>query len=166
VEAALDAAVHLFWSQGFAATSVRQLCDAMGIQPGSFYHLFSSKEDCFRRSLQRYLESQPVPRVPSKAAIRMWFDAIVDPRRTPKGCLLVISAVEHPLLDPESAAFVTAAMKSVEEFFCRCCGDRGDASLLAAAVLAIHVLARSGAKPAQLRRIADRATLAIGLADS
>lgn len=167
LDAALDAAVQLFWSQGYAATSVRQLCSAMGIQPGSFYAAFESKETCFRRALDRYLDGQLVPCEPGPLAVRLWFDAIVDPARTPKGCLLVGSAVEHPLLDAESQALVTERIAAMEAFFRRSLGRRpgarADASLLGAAVLAIHVLARTGAPPAQLRRVADRALAAAGL---
>lgn len=166
VEAALDAAVQTFWSRGFAATSVRQLCDAMRIQAGSFYHAFGSKEECFRRALERYLATQRVPREPGPDAIRVWFDAIVDPKRTPKGCLLVMSAIEHPLLDPSSAALVSARMKRVEDFFAACLGDehdRADAALLASTVVAIHVLARSGTPSSHLRRLADRAMAAVGI---
>lgn len=168
LDAALDAAVTLFWQRGYAATSVRQLCEAMGIRPGSFYAAFESKEACFRRALDRYLATQGLPRAAGPAAIRLWLDAITDPARTPKGCLLVNSAVEHPLLDPDSQTVVRKRMRAMEELFRRSLADRpdprGDAALLAAAVVAIHVQARTGARPAELRRIADRALLAVGLA--
>jgi TetR/AcrR family transcriptional regulator, transcriptional repressor for nem operon len=170
LDAALDVAVRLFWQRGYAATSVRQLCDAIGIQPGSFYAAFESKEACFRQALDRYLQTQGLPRAAGPAAIRLWLDAITDPARTPKGCLLVHSAVEHPLLDPDSQALVRKRMRAMEELFRQSLGDRpdarGDAALLAAAVVAIHVQARAGARPSELRRIADRVLRAIGLANS
>jgi TetR/AcrR family transcriptional regulator, transcriptional repressor for nem operon len=167
LDAALDAAVELFWSQGFAATSVRQLCEAMDIRPGSFYAAFESKEECFRRALARYLQGQGIPSEPGPAAVRAWFDAILDPARRARGCLLVSSAVEHPLLDERSQALVSARMRGLQDFFRLCLEGRErareDAALLAAAVIGVHVLARAGAPPAELRRIARRALQATGL---
>ena len=167
VDRALDVAVRLFWKQGYAATSVRQLCDAMGLQPGSFYAAFESKDACFRRALERYLASQALPREPSHDAIRAWLDAIVDPARMPKGCLLVVSAVERPMLDAKSARFVRDRITAMRSFFTACLADRDraadDAALIGAAVVAIHVQARAGTDAAELRRIADRALEAVGL---
>ncbi len=40
----LDAAVALIRAQGFAATSVDQLCKAAGVTKGAFFHHFPSKE--------------------------------------------------------------------------------------------------------------------------
>ncbi|MDQ3035443.1 MAG: TetR/AcrR family transcriptional regulator, partial [Myxococcota bacterium] len=148
-DAALDAAVRLFWERGFFATSVRDLCDAMGIQPGSFYAAFGNKEACFRRALERYLATQPQPGAPGPDAIRAWLRVIVDPKREPKGCLLVHSAVEHPSLDALTQSLVTERLEALERFFTLCLrgrpSARADASLLAATVLAIHVRARAGA---------------------
>jgi TetR/AcrR family transcriptional repressor of nem operon len=158
LEQATERAMRLFWKRGYAATSVRDLCLAMSLNPGSFYAAFQSKERCFRLALDRYLATQPVPRVPGPEAIRRWFEVIVDPRRAPKGCLLVMSAVELPLLDPASRRTVRAALARTRAFFARCLADRPEqAALLTAAVTAIHVMARAGTPPAELRRVADQA---------
>lgn len=172
LEAALDAAVKVFWTRGYSATSVRELCEAMHIQPGSFYGAFGSKEECFRKSLERYLATQGLPRNPSEDAIIAWLDAIVSPKRTPRGCLLVASAMETAQLDGASQKLVADKLTAMETFFARCLAARGkrqaqaDAALLAASVAGIHVLARAGASPRQLRRAADRVLFAIGLAHS
>lgn len=168
LEAALDRAVVIFWERGFAATSVRDLCEAMDIGAGSFYAAFGSKSECFRRALDRYLVTQGTPREPSCEAIALWLEAIVDPCRTPSGCLLVDSAVEHPLLEPAAQEKVSGHLDGMEAFFRRALASRGacardDAALLAGAVVAIHVLARTGAAPARLRRLANRALDAVGL---
>ena len=55
IDEALEIAMRHFWRNGFQGSSVRSLCEAMGIKPGSFYSAFGSKEDCFRLALQRYL---------------------------------------------------------------------------------------------------------------
>lgn len=168
VQAALDRAVTLFWERGFAATSVRDLCEAMDIGPGSFYGAFGSKSECFRRALDRYLATQGTPCEPGVEAIHLWLEAIVDPCRTPKGCLLVDSAVEHPLLDSCAQEQVERRLEEMEIFFrrslaCRGARARDDASLLAGAVVAIHVLSRTGAAPVRLRRLANRALEAVDL---
>jgi TetR/AcrR family transcriptional repressor of nem operon len=170
VNRALDVAVRLFWAQGYAATSVRQLCEEMGIRPGSFYAAFDTKDACFRQALARYLAGQGLPREPGPAAVRAWFGAIVAPSRRGKGCLLVSSAAEHPSLEAGGRQLVTGHLSAMEDFFAACLGGRPgareDAALLAAAVIAVHVLSRSGASPARLRRIARRALIAAGLDDS
>ena len=43
----LDAAAELFVSQGYAATTLRQIAAATGIKAGSIYHHFDSKEALF-----------------------------------------------------------------------------------------------------------------------
>jgi AcrR family transcriptional regulator len=43
-DAALEAAMFLFWRKGFAATSMNDLCDAMGVRSPSLYAAFGSKE--------------------------------------------------------------------------------------------------------------------------
>lgn len=169
VDEALDAAVELFWQQGYASTSVRQLCEAMGIQAGSFYAAFESKEACFRRALQRYVEVQLPALVPEPAAIRAWFRVITAASRKGKGCLLVNSAVESPGLDEPTQVEIEGRLRALEAFFGACLHGRptarADAELLVATVVSIHVLARSGTTPAKLRRIAARALELTGLAE-
>src|SRR5262245_15354704 len=41
----LAAALELFGTQGYARTSIEQLCQTAGVGTNSFYDLFSSKED-------------------------------------------------------------------------------------------------------------------------
>lgn len=53
---ALDAAMTLFWRQGYHATSLKDLEQALAMKPGSIYAAFKSKENLFRLSLQRYFD--------------------------------------------------------------------------------------------------------------
>lgn len=52
--AVLDAAAAEFRVHGFADTSTAQLCDATGVQRGSLYNAFTSKDELFVQSLERY----------------------------------------------------------------------------------------------------------------
>ena len=55
-EAALDAAMQLFWRKGYEATSMRDLLDGMGIGRGSFYDTFGDKHALFLAALDRFEE--------------------------------------------------------------------------------------------------------------
>jgi AcrR family transcriptional regulator len=57
-EAALDAAMLLFWEHGYEATSLAMLREAMGLTPPQIYNAFTDKETLFRRALARYHEKE------------------------------------------------------------------------------------------------------------
>ena len=52
-EAILDAAEPLFGSQGFAATTIKQIGKAAGLNPALIYYYFGSKEELYRAILNR-----------------------------------------------------------------------------------------------------------------
>ena len=51
----LDSARFLFWERGFAGTSMADLLAHSGVNSGSFYHFFDSKEALLREVLEGYL---------------------------------------------------------------------------------------------------------------
>ena len=53
-DVALQAAMLVFWRKGFLATSVNDLCDAMGIRSPSLYAAFGSKENVYVEAVQLY----------------------------------------------------------------------------------------------------------------
>ncbi|HEX6912593.1 MAG TPA: TetR family transcriptional regulator [Longimicrobium sp.] len=55
--AILDAAEALFAGQGFAATTIKQIGAAAGVNPALIYYYFGSKEELYRRLLQRLLST-------------------------------------------------------------------------------------------------------------
>ena len=50
----LDAARQLIRTQGYAATSVDELCAAAGVTKGSFFHHFKSKEEMTLAAIERW----------------------------------------------------------------------------------------------------------------
>lgn len=50
----LETALELFSSQGFGATSMRQIADSSGISVGNLYHHFPNKEAIFKRLIDDY----------------------------------------------------------------------------------------------------------------
>lgn len=52
----LDAAMEIFWLQGYESTSMKDLLAATGLHKGSLYQAFGDKHSLFIRSLRRYMD--------------------------------------------------------------------------------------------------------------
>ena len=101
-EAILNAML-LFWEQGFEATSISQLREAMGgISAGSFYTAFKSKEALFEEVIKMYKDTfgqvtfclnddSLEPRRAIEQALRQSAKMQTDDGN-PAGCSLVLSA--------------------------------------------------------------------------
>ncbi len=144
-EAAVGAAMELFWTKGYEATSVDDLVQRLGIGRGSLYAAFGSKHALYLRALDRYrcehmagaFAALDDPDAPLRPALGRFFDALiadtlgVPPRRgaapgrasrpqegRPQGCFMVNATTERAACDPDVAARVRenlAAMESVLE---------------------------------------------------
>jgi AcrR family transcriptional regulator len=57
-DAALEAAMLLFWERGFEGTSMADLTQAMGLNPSSIYAAFGDKHALFSLAVNRYLDSR------------------------------------------------------------------------------------------------------------
>ncbi|MBB5720561.1 AcrR family transcriptional regulator [Loktanella ponticola] len=53
-DAALDAAMTLFWGKGYHATSLKDLEAALTLKPGSIYAAFESKQNLYLLAMSRY----------------------------------------------------------------------------------------------------------------
>ncbi|WP_405663697.1 TetR/AcrR family transcriptional regulator [Streptomyces sp. NBC_01166] len=116
-ERALDAAMRLFWLQGYEATSTQDLCEATGLGRSSIYNTFSSKHTLFVRSLTRYLDSMTAGQhalladteLPATARLRALFTSVIDTEESNRregrgiGCLGVNTSTELSGRDPEVA---------------------------------------------------------------
>jgi TetR/AcrR family transcriptional repressor of nem operon len=180
----LDAAVERFWRHGYAATSVRDLGEAMGLGQASFYNAFGTKQALFARALDRYLDNNMRERIirleaslPPRRAIEAFLEEIVerslgDPDRC--GCLLVNTALEMAPQDPQVAAVVAARLRQLEAFFRRCtiAAQRAGtvpqnlkaadvARLMLSTVMGLRVLARVRPERALLEGILSQALAAL-----
>jgi AcrR family transcriptional regulator len=54
--AALEAAMLLFWERGFEGTSMADLTQAMGLNPSSIYAAFGDKHALFSLAVKRYMQ--------------------------------------------------------------------------------------------------------------
>jgi AcrR family transcriptional regulator len=57
-EAALEAAMLLFWERGYEGTSMADLTQAMGLNPSSIYAAFGDKHALFSLAVKRYMETR------------------------------------------------------------------------------------------------------------
>ena len=101
-EAALDAAMQVFWQKGYDAASLHDLTEAMGINPPSLYAAFSDKENLYCEAVELYrikrgehirkvLAEEPTARAAIERSLR---EAAVEfcRRDAPSGCLLTMSS--------------------------------------------------------------------------
>ena len=57
-DAALEAAMLLFWERGFEGASIAELTQAMGLSPSSIYAAFGDKQALFSLAVRRYLNTR------------------------------------------------------------------------------------------------------------
>ena len=126
-DAALDRAMETFWSKGYEATSLDDLCEITGLSRSSLYATFGSKRNLLLRSVDRYVEqrnpriaailAQPLPiRDAFGALAQQFIDQIVSgPGR--RGCFLGNCAAELPRSDRAALAHVRKGLESTEATF-------------------------------------------------
>lgn len=100
----LDKAVELFWKKGFHATSMQDLVEHLGINRGSLYDTYGSKDELFEQVLERYNQRNGewlldfiAPYDSAKEAIAALLEHSIESSISDvdcKGCLIVNSATE------------------------------------------------------------------------
>jgi len=63
VSAILDAALTLFSTQGYRATTLRQIAERSGVSVGNIYHHFPNKHAVYTRLIRRYWERLSDPKL-------------------------------------------------------------------------------------------------------
>jgi AcrR family transcriptional regulator len=182
-EAALEAAMFLFWRKGFEATSMNDLCDAMGVRSPSLYAAFGSKEALYLEVMERYVETHGPPiwaglaeGATARAGIENLLIAASEhlpkSRTLPAGCMATLAAVADEW--PASIARVVRKVRldMLGRLRARLENAVADGELpavtdvdgLSRFYLSVYqgmaVQARDGAAPAELRAVAAAAMAA------
>jgi TetR/AcrR family transcriptional repressor of nem operon len=123
-DAALTAAMELFWRKGYEATSVQDLVDHLGVARASLYSTFGTKHDLYLRALDRYTAqgadgtlgwlAEPGPVLP---ALRRGFRALAEnyaQAAEHNGCLVTNTTVELVPADESCTRRVTATYDQME----------------------------------------------------
>lgn len=124
--AVLDAAVLCFWTNGYDATSVKDLVAQTGITAASLYNAFGDKRALYGRALGHYVEGSIADRIQRceqlqpLEGIEAFFEEIVRRSlidRDRKGCMLVNAALDVAPHDPEFRKVVAEVLLRIEGFF-------------------------------------------------
>ena len=123
----LEAGMRRFWAKGFAATSVRDLEDAMGLGQASVYNAFGDKRTRFTQWLDRYLDTNMRARIarveqslPPRLAMETFLAEIVERSLENRpGCRLANAALEVAPRDPDITSVVVERVDEPEAFFRR-----------------------------------------------
>jgi TetR/AcrR family transcriptional repressor of nem operon len=181
-EQALDAALELFWDQGYAATSVDDLCKCMGINRGSLYATFGDKHSLYLSALERYganaferivasiEQAGSVREAVQRLLLGVIDAATADPAR--RGCFVMNTLIELAPHDPAAAERAAAKLAYLEDALRRLlrrgreageiAGDPDDlARFVVATLYGLIVLARAERDVDALRRTAAIAVSAI-----
>lgn len=187
---ALDAAMLVFWHQGYRATSMKDLEDATELKPGSLYHAFGNKRALFLRVIDHYIERVITARVhhylecdgPPLEELREFITsafAHVSKATPSPACLLLNTAVELGMEDVEVHSRVATGMRLVERGMQRqiqraqalgqiaeCVDPKAAARGLAVAFQGILVASRMTSRRASLMELTDQAMHQLGLSPS
>lgn len=122
-DAALQAALNVFHSKGYEATSMDDLVQAMGIGRQSLYNTFGDKHSLFVQAVEaqiahyaQVMSDHFLTERPVRESIRLWFDQYIKKNNTEKrmGCLIINSAMELAGRDLAVADLVTRNQRGQE----------------------------------------------------
>jgi TetR/AcrR family transcriptional regulator, transcriptional repressor for nem operon len=124
IDEVLVLAMNLFWQRGYSNTSMKDVVQATGVQPGSLYGAFGDKEKLFQQALRKYTQdffraSIPCNKPPLEC-IELWFEHLADAMTNDpdqKGCLIINTAMERDAHSPSTIAIIEDRLDEIESFF-------------------------------------------------
>ncbi|MCX5047997.1 MULTISPECIES: TetR/AcrR family transcriptional regulator [unclassified Streptomyces] len=180
-DAALQAALELFWQRGYEATSMSDLVNHLGIGRASIYATFGSKHELYLRALERYDRaglppivrelSQPGPALPAvRAVVRRYAAEAADEQLRLNGCLVTNTASELAPHDPVAKRSVERNWDQLETVLHSALvraqaqdelpADRDPltlARMLLVLMQGLRVVGKASADPARVRDAAEQA---------
>ncbi len=121
----LEQVKTIFWTQGYAATSIKDLMAATGLQPGSIYGAFKNKKNLFRIVLEDHfveLEAQIRALMESDQPIRermetFLMDAIRQDYEQPdnRAGSFLLNTLQETTIDPETMERVREMIATLEK---------------------------------------------------
>ncbi|MGA5216252.1 TetR/AcrR family transcriptional regulator [Streptomyces cinereoruber] len=180
-DAALRAALELFWARGYEATTMADLVEHLGVGRASIYATFGNKHELYLKALDRYAESQdprlveelsaPGPALPAVRALvrRFAAEAATEGERL-TGCFVTNSAAELGPHDTAVARRVELSWEQLETLLhaalarARAGGElpagrdpRALARMLLVLLQGVRVVGKASSDPARVRDAAEQA---------
>ncbi|AXR06007.1 TetR/AcrR family transcriptional regulator [Salinimonas sediminis] len=188
-QAALDAAMNVFWTKGYAGASLAHLTQAMGVNKPSLYSAFGNKEALFIRTTEHYIQQNMQHHLAELEGyncalgerLRRYMKSIVNmqcEQSSGRGCYLVLcqneiagSHIPHEakalLEDIDAQAYTRLVRLFKEDAHARALGvaNRADehALTLYTVLKGTASMARTGKKAAQLYGVIDTTLSGMGL---
>jgi AcrR family transcriptional regulator len=182
-DAALEAAMLLFWRKGFAATSMNDLCDAMGIRSPSLYAAFGSKEALYLEAAGHYVQTVgppvwdklaegPTARAGVENLLLAATEALPEAGAIPAGCMAMLAGVSDEWPAAITDAVGKVRLEVLDQLRSRLQTGLAEGELPAAADIdglsrfylsvfqGMAIQARDGATPADLRGVVAAAMVA------
>lgn len=163
-DAALEAALDVFWRRGYEAASLGELTEAMGLSRSSFYGCFGSKRGAMLAAFEAYnrrgldaMREVAATAPDDRAAVRAVLRRMADPGGDLRGCFLVNAVTELSAADSELAAAGRAQVGRIAALIAARLGQRPDAADAALALVALGLgasaLRKAGAPPERLEAL-------------
>jgi len=127
---ALDSALLVFWTKGFAGTSLDELADAMKMKRPSIYNAFGDKQTLYRAALEAFQAKLNVgltglrQESDLKSALGEFFTRALDVYTsgpTPLGCFIFCTApaeaIAHPQVRADILEITNETDKALKCFF-------------------------------------------------
>ena len=171
--------MHLFWRQGYEATSLQNLLETMQLSKSSLYQTFGSKHDLFQQCLEHYrlmmtsgLQQRLADASCAREFIEQFFLSIVDSMNNPAnriGCLVMNTATELAQRDKDIGKLIRSGTENFTRVFVQAveqaqregdiAADKNAQSLghfLMSNLSGLNSMAKAGASQAVLRDIVQQ----------
>ncbi|MCG8968408.1 MULTISPECIES: TetR/AcrR family transcriptional regulator [Streptomyces] len=180
-DAALRAALELFWRRGYEATSMSDLVEHLGVGRASLYATFGNKRELYLKALERYEQgllpdlladlARPGPALPGVRSLvrRYAVEATAEDLRG-RGCFVTNTAAELAPHDPVAARRVERNWDQLETVLHSSltrARDQGElppgrepvalARMLLVLLQGMRVVGKASADPARVRDAAEQA---------
>jgi TetR/AcrR family transcriptional repressor of nem operon len=161
---AVNRALALFWRQGYQATTLADLLQAMGIGRSSFYAAFTDKRTFFIECLDLWAErtldliEHARAQRPPVDALQDFFERSFIAARGAKahwGCMLVNTVLEMAGVDEELAARASHHLGEMQRVFQACLRDAGATPARAEELAAMLMLFNEGIRVSSRRRLPE-----------